>query len=94
MEIPKRTHIIETPIAINWLDENGVLCSVSKNVPNTISNFETHFNQLEALIENKITPFLIDPTNAQGLKPKDRKVLHDRVVIDYELRRHLFRIDQ
>ena len=79
MLIPEDIEIIETPIAVNWLDEHGVICSISKSGNQSIDEFEEHFAELVKLGQNKKRPFLIDPTLARPLKIEERKYLNEKL---------------
>jgi hypothetical protein len=77
--IPENIEIIDTPVAINWLDENGLICSVSKNSVPSIKDFDIHFNALKKIGLNKKRPFLVDPTLAKPLNSELRRHLNEKL---------------
>ncbi len=80
MKRPKHILPIHTPIAENWVDENGIVCSISNDRENTIEAFMAHFDTLDRALQHKKAPFLVDPTLAGPLSVKDRKILHERLL--------------
>lgn len=68
---------IETPVATIWLDENGWLVSVSKNVPHTVENLKAHFSITEELLDGRKTHFLTFPNLAQSINAEARRYLDE-----------------
>ena len=79
LHIPKNATLIKTPIALNWLDENGFVCSISNDSIPTIENFRLHFQMISDLCEGEKRPFLVDPSLAKPLTVLQRKFVDEMI---------------
>ena len=78
----KPDHItsIETSLASNWIDDDGIMCSISKNNKNSVQEFHEHFDTLERALNNAKAPFLVDTSATTEINVGDRKILHERLM--------------
>ncbi|CAN0025338.1 unnamed protein product, partial [Chrysoparadoxa australica] len=69
-----------TPIAINWLSEDGMVHSIS--LPNELSldAIEEHFQSIEELTGGTPRPFIIDPKlSSMQITAASRKLLASKI---------------
>lgn len=79
MITPINAHIVDTPLAQNWVDEFGIIYSISKDAPHSLENMVTHFEKLLELTEGKKLPFLVDPSLARPTTKKERQYLNEHL---------------
>ena len=77
MKPPDNAEIFETPLSTAWLDENGILCMVSKTTERTIENYKPLIELYKKLTEkkNKIC-ILADASKAAPLNKEVRDYLN------------------
>jgi hypothetical protein len=63
MEILCNAEIFESPVAIYWFNENGILYSKAKNVSRTVENARENFHFLKQLLNTRKMCLLLDTTN-------------------------------
>ncbi|HLP13020.1 MAG TPA: STAS/SEC14 domain-containing protein [Flavobacteriales bacterium] len=72
MEIPANVKIIDWPTSTMWFDENGFLCSISKNYsPSSYEENLYWFEALRKLANGKKLCVLVDINEASRLQQKD-----------------------
>src|ERR1044072_8389454 len=84
MTPPKDAKVIELPASTIWFDENGILCSVAKNVPQqTIEEAHVALEELKKLTGGKKVCMLSDNTASPPVNKEMRdfaaKVIPDLV---------------
>ncbi|HXA01939.1 MAG TPA: STAS/SEC14 domain-containing protein [Cytophagaceae bacterium] len=65
MKIPENANVIDWPTSILWFDEDGILCAISKKVPEqTLEEAKESMLDFERLTGGKKVCMLIDITNS------------------------------
>jgi hypothetical protein len=65
MEIPNNVSVTETETSAFWLDQNGILCVVSKKgPPQTIDDIKITLAKLYSVLNGKKACMLIDVSNS------------------------------
>jgi CO dehydrogenase/acetyl-CoA synthase gamma subunit (corrinoid Fe-S protein) len=65
MEPPKNVQVYDAPASISWMDENGIICSVSKKVPpQTIEESKKEIQEFRKRYGEGKFCMLLDITNA------------------------------
>ena len=64
MTPPKNTEIHEFPTSTLWFDETGILCSIAKNVTQTLEEVKQGMDEFKKLVGDKKICLLSDNTNA------------------------------
>lgn len=65
MEIPKGVELYETARSIAWIDENGILCSISKKAPPpTLEETDRDLEKFKKQFGNRKWCMILDVTNA------------------------------
>jgi len=59
MELPKDKEIFEGEIATCWLDDDGILISLSKSPRRTVANITANIALVKRITNNKKVPLLI-----------------------------------
>jgi len=72
---PKDTEIIDTPVAIVWMDNDGILYSIAKNIPRTIGNLKETFKILKTKIGDKKVCLITDTTQTPPYTIEAREFL-------------------
>jgi hypothetical protein len=73
MKPPSNVEVIEFPTSTMWFDENGILCSVAKNVPQqTIEEAKETMEELKKIIGGKKVCLLSDSTDSVPLNKEMR----------------------
>jgi hypothetical protein len=83
MEIPKDKKIYESPIAHIWLDDDGILCIVTKNVARTGENVKAHYSKVNELINEKVC-CLVDLQICKDFHLESREVILDEAPALYK----------
>ena len=70
---PYNTEVFEGEIATYWIDNYGILISVSKNPKRTIDNITNNIALVKQITKNKIVPLLIYLSNSPVPDKQTRK---------------------
>jgi len=62
MTPPRNAKVYEGELADFWLEEDGILCAVSKMVPRTLENQKANYDLIRAITSNKRVCLLADNT--------------------------------
>ncbi|MEO7266296.1 MAG: hypothetical protein ABIW38_15375 [Ferruginibacter sp.] len=73
MLIPENTEVFEFPTSTMWFDENGILCSVAKKVPQqTIKEAKKTMEEFKKITGGKKVCLLSDSTDSTPLNKEMR----------------------
>ena len=73
MIIPENTEVFEFATSIMWFDENGILCSISKKVPQqTIEEAKTTMEEFKKITGGKKVCMLADSTDSSPVNKEMR----------------------
>lgn len=78
-ETPKDRQIYESEIARYWIDDNGFLVSISKNITRTVENIGANVELVKRITNNKPVPLLIYLTNSPVPDKQTRKFSAEQV---------------
>jgi hypothetical protein len=68
IKIPGNAQLHETPISTHWLDESGILCTISKKVERTVEHYEKVMGLYRKLTkDNNKLCLLADSTNSMPM---------------------------
>src|SRR6478752_7019492 len=81
--IPTDREIIEGEIATYWIDDDGVLVSLSKSVKRTVANISGNVALVKKITNNKKTPLLIYLANSPIPDKETRKFSAEQVPTIY-----------
>ncbi len=73
MVLPENTEVIEFPTSTMWFDENGILCSIAKKVPQqTVEEAKKTMEELRKITGGKKICLLSDSTHSTPLNKEMR----------------------
>ncbi len=72
MTPPDHVKVYELPASTIWFDEYGILCSISKNVPQTVTEAKQSMELMNKLLDGKKVCLLSDNTNAAAVNKEMR----------------------
>ena len=73
MELPKNTEVFDLPTAIIWFDENGILCTIAKKVPQqTLEEAKKTIEEFLKIIGGKKVCMLSDNTDSAPINKELR----------------------
>ncbi|PWT73068.1 MAG: STAS/SEC14 domain-containing protein [Bacteroidetes bacterium] len=79
MDFPKDKQIFEGEIASYWLEDDGILVSVSKNPMRTIANLTENIKLVKQITNNRIPPLLIYLSNSPVPDKATRKFASEQL---------------
>lgn len=82
--IPTDRPTYEGEIATYWIDENGILVSLSKGVKRTVANISGNVALVKEITGNKPVPLLIYLTNSPVPDKETRKFSTEQLPIIYK----------
>jgi len=77
--LPTDREIFEGEIASYWLEDNGILVSVSKRPRRTVANIRENVSLVKQITANKIPPLLIYLTNSPVPDAETRKFVNQQL---------------
>ena len=73
MVLPENTEVFEFPTSTMWFDENGILCSIAKKVPQqTVEEAKETMEELRKITGGKKVCLLSDSTDSLPLNKEMR----------------------
>lgn len=72
LEIPEDVKLFETPIATYWVDDDGILYGINKNVERTLEHYQDTMELFQSLMKNGEKLCLI--TDASNAFPLNKEV--------------------
>lgn len=79
LELPKDKEIVESPTTYLWIDDDGVLNAVSKNIPRTLENLKETIDIIKKMTGNKRICFLADTSNTTYYTMEMREELYKKL---------------
>jgi len=76
---PSDREIFEGKIASYWLEDNGILVSISKSPRRTVTNITDNIALVKRITGNKIPPLLIYLTNSPMPDSETRKFVNQQL---------------
>ena len=76
---PTDREIFEGEIASYWLEDNGILVSISKSPRRTVANITNNIALVKRITGNKIPPLLIFLTNSPVPDSETRKFVNQQL---------------
>lgn len=76
---PSDREIFEGEIASYWLEDNGILVSISKSPRRTVANITDNIALVKRITGNKIPPLLIYLTNSPVPDSETRKFVNQQL---------------
>jgi hypothetical protein len=83
IDIPTDREIFEGEIAAYWLDDDGILVSLSKNPVRTVANITNNVALVKHITNNKRVPLLIYLSNSPVPDKETRKFSTEQLPIIY-----------
>ena len=74
---PTDRKVVETSIASNWLDDFGVVHSISKDAPHTLDAIKEHFELISCFTEDRKRCFVTYPDLAKSTDAETRRFLNE-----------------
>jgi len=82
MELPKDIEVYQDELAFYWMENDMLLCSVTKSTPRTVENIISTFELIEEITEGKKVCLLSD-TTATGSRPDYARAISIKMVVNY-----------
>jgi len=82
-KIPTDRPIIEGEIATYWIDDDGILVSLSKSIRRTVANITNNVALVKQITDNKRVPLLIYLTNSPVPDKETQKVSREQLANIY-----------
>ena len=79
MTPPKHAKVYEGELADFWLEEDGILCAVSKMVPRTLENQKENYELIRVITSNKRVCLLADNTLTYEHDDSTRKYMASEI---------------
>jgi hypothetical protein len=78
MELPENTEVFDFPTSYMWFDENGILCSIGKKVPQqTIEEAKQSLEEFKKITGGKKVCMLSDSTDSAPVNKEMRDYVAD-----------------
>jgi hypothetical protein len=79
LELPNNKEVVESPTAYLWIDNDGILNSIAKNVPRTIESVKESIAVIKKMIGDKKICFLADTSNTTYYTIEMREELNSKL---------------
>lgn len=72
MNVPENVKVYDLPASTMWFDENGILCSIAKNLPQTLEEAKQSMITFKQIVGNKKVCMLSDNTESPSISKEIR----------------------